>query len=293
MPMLSRASSGLRSTARSVASERSAPACACIFGSGGTTCSTTQMATVASTPMKAKMPAMPIQRYIGGASTSEIANTSPIEAPITAMVLVRCSSRVRSAASAITAAEIAPAPWMKRPRMVSQMSSASAAMKLPSAKRMSPMTMIALAAVAVGGDAVGNLQHALRQAVDAQRDADEREVVAAPQVRGVHREHRQDQEQPQHAQGEDRRPGTGWRGSPPASCANRTTRAACELKKGWRGGAEVPYSSRFDFRAPSVKPARRTLSSQPARSKPWKRSASAVRARTISRTSTSICRATG
>jgi hypothetical protein len=43
----------------------------------------------------------------------------------------------------------------------------------------------------------------LRQAVGAERDADQREVVAARQLRRMHREHRQDQEQAEHAQAED------------------------------------------------------------------------------------------
>ena len=83
-------------------------------------------------------------RYSSGASTSDSAKTRPIEAPIIAIALVRCSSRVRSAASAVTAAEIAPAPWMTRPTMVSQMSSASAAMKLPSANSSRPKTITGL-----------------------------------------------------------------------------------------------------------------------------------------------------
>ena len=43
------------------------------------------------------------------------ANVPPMVIPMIAMALVRWSSRVRSAASAITAAEIAPAPWIIRP----------------------------------------------------------------------------------------------------------------------------------------------------------------------------------
>jgi hypothetical protein len=58
--------------------------------------------------------------------------------PMMAMALVRCSSRVRSAVNAMTAAEIAPAPWMTRPRITMLMSVAIAATKLPMAKMARP-----------------------------------------------------------------------------------------------------------------------------------------------------------
>ena len=89
------------------------------------------MAPAASTPVSVKMPAMPTSVYNAGAPTSDSANISAIELPIAAMVLVRCCSRVRSAAKAVTAAEIAPAPCSARPRMVTQMPWAAAATKLP------------------------------------------------------------------------------------------------------------------------------------------------------------------
>ena len=57
-----------------------------------------------------------------------------------------------------------------------------------------------LSAPAVGGHAVRNLQHALREAVAANRDAHEREIRAAAQRGCVHREHRQDEKEPEHAQ---------------------------------------------------------------------------------------------
>ncbi len=59
-----------------------------------------------------------------------------------AIALVRCSSRVMSAANAITGAEIAPAPWSARPTITMVMSEAQAATKLPSANTSNPMTMI-------------------------------------------------------------------------------------------------------------------------------------------------------
>jgi hypothetical protein len=64
------------------------------------------------------MPERPIRAFSAGAATSERANTRPMLEPISAITLVRCCSRVRSAASAVTAAEMAPAPCRARPTMV-------------------------------------------------------------------------------------------------------------------------------------------------------------------------------
>lgn len=61
-----------------------------------------------------------------------------------AITLVRCSSRVRSAASAVTAAEIAPVPCSTRPAIIQCMSGAQAATKLPSANSSKPKTMTGL-----------------------------------------------------------------------------------------------------------------------------------------------------
>ena len=72
--------------------------------------STTPMETKASTPISVNMPDMPMYLYSSGDSTIEIENVMPMVIPIIAIALVRCSSRVRSAVSAITAALIAPAP---------------------------------------------------------------------------------------------------------------------------------------------------------------------------------------
>ena len=102
------------------------------------------MAASASTPVKMNKPAMPIQPYRTGAPTSDNAKTSPIDEPIIAITLVRCSSRVRSAASAVTAAEMAPAPCNTRPTMTQVMSGAQAATKLPSAKISRPATITCL-----------------------------------------------------------------------------------------------------------------------------------------------------
>ena len=113
-------------------------------GAGGTTWVTRPMAASARIAVSHKMPPMPIAAYSAGAATSEMANTSPIEEPIIAMTLVRCCSRVRSAASAVTAAEIAPAPCRTRPRMVHQMSVARAATAEPKANSSKPVMMTRL-----------------------------------------------------------------------------------------------------------------------------------------------------
>jgi hypothetical protein len=55
---------------------------------------------------------------------------------------------------------------------------------------------------AVGSRAERNLQDRLRKTIGAERDADQREVVAARELRRVQREHREDQKQPEHAQAE-------------------------------------------------------------------------------------------
>ena len=57
------------------------------------------------------------RRSSHGPATIDNANESPIVEPIMAIDLVRCCSRVRSAAAAIKAAEIAPAPCSTRPMM--------------------------------------------------------------------------------------------------------------------------------------------------------------------------------
>ena len=68
------------------------------------------MAPSASTPVSVKMPGTPMIGVSAGAAISESANVAPIVIPMTAIARDRTESRVRSAASAITAAEIAPAP---------------------------------------------------------------------------------------------------------------------------------------------------------------------------------------
>jgi hypothetical protein len=60
-----------------------------------------------------------------------------------------------------------------------------------------------LAPDTVGRQAEGNHQNRLGQAVHAERQADQGMVVAARQMFGIQREHRQDQEHAQHAQAEN------------------------------------------------------------------------------------------
>ena len=110
-PKSSRSSAGLRST-----SLKPLPVClpgaACAVGAGasGTHHSTTAMPPSASAPVSAKMPCSPTAAASSGASTSDSANISAMLPPTSAIALVRTSSRVESASSAVTAAEIAPAP---------------------------------------------------------------------------------------------------------------------------------------------------------------------------------------
>ena len=79
-----------------------------------------------------------------GANTSDSANISAMLPPTNAMALVRTSSRVKSASSAVTAAEIAPAPCSARPATSQFKSGAQAATKLPSANISSPATITRL-----------------------------------------------------------------------------------------------------------------------------------------------------
>ena len=64
--------------------------------------------------------------------------------PMIAMIRRRASSRVRSAASAMIAAAIAPLPCSARPAITCVIDSASAAMMLPAQNRTSPPTMTVL-----------------------------------------------------------------------------------------------------------------------------------------------------
>ena len=126
-------------------------------------------------------------------------------APTSAMALVRTSSRVWSASSAVTAADTAPAPCSERPTMSQPRVGAAAARKLPAANTSRPKMITRLRPSRSEARPNGNLQDALGQAIDAHGHADPGRVVAARIAGRLQREHRQHQEQAQHAGGEDRR----------------------------------------------------------------------------------------
>ena len=96
-----------------------------------------------------------------------------------------------------------------------------------------------LASPAIRRHAEGNLQDRLRKAVCAKRDADEREVVAAGEMRRVHREHRQDEEETEHAQPEHT--GEAHAGAQ-FGCAH-----AFRVQGEVRRESEARYSSKFRF----------------------------------------------
>ena len=64
-----------------------------------------------------KMPDKPTHCSKAAPDAKAMEKDKPILIPIPAMALVRCSSRVKSAVRAITAAEIAPLPCSNRPRI--------------------------------------------------------------------------------------------------------------------------------------------------------------------------------
>ena len=64
----------------------------------------------AKTAVIKKIPGTPIHWLSTGPKIKDIANVIPMVPPIIAIALVRCSSLVRSATKAVTAAETAPAP---------------------------------------------------------------------------------------------------------------------------------------------------------------------------------------
>ena len=81
-----------------------------IFKGVGTTKRTTKIADNDKKPVSIKIPGTPMRRFNTGAPIKDKAKVIPIVAPIMAIALVRCSSLVKSATSAVIAAEIAPAP---------------------------------------------------------------------------------------------------------------------------------------------------------------------------------------
>ena len=67
------------------------------------------------------MPGTPIHALSTGPAMSDAANVRAIVMPMMAIARVRTVSRVRSAVSAMTAAEMAPAPCRQRPTITQPM----------------------------------------------------------------------------------------------------------------------------------------------------------------------------
>ena len=93
--------------------------------------------------------------------------------------LVRTLSRVPSAMKAVTAAEIAPAPWIARPAISQCTLGAQTATPLPTANSARPARITGLRPSRSGRHAERDLQQRLRQAVDAHGQANQRGIVAA------------------------------------------------------------------------------------------------------------------
>ena len=107
-------------------------------GSGGVHHTTTAMHTSASAPVTENRPPRPMRAASNGEATRDSANIRPMLAPTIAIALVRTSSRVWSASSAVTAADTAPAPCNARPAISQPSVGAAEAMKLPAAKTSRP-----------------------------------------------------------------------------------------------------------------------------------------------------------
>ncbi len=84
------------------------------------------------------MPRTPIKAPRSGPRTIETMKVIPIAIPMIAMDFVRTTSLVKSALSAITTEEIAPAPCTALPRQSTSALDASAAITLPTAKIINP-----------------------------------------------------------------------------------------------------------------------------------------------------------
>ena len=113
-------------------------------GSAGTAKPSSARPLIAITSISVKMPGTPIAASSTGASTSASTNDRPMLAPITAMARVRTSGRVRSASSADTAAETAPAPCTQRAMASMVTVCASAPISDPAANSASPTAMTGL-----------------------------------------------------------------------------------------------------------------------------------------------------
>ena len=99
------------------------------------------MITAATTAIKALLqnkPDNPASSAIKGPVNMAMVNAAPMLIPMAAITLLRCSSRDRSAARAITALAMAPQPWNSRPTIIHRMWSDRAAMTLPIANKINP-----------------------------------------------------------------------------------------------------------------------------------------------------------
>ena len=156
-----------------------------------------------------EQPAMPIQRVEQRRATIDSANTRPIDEPIIAITLVRCWSRVRSAASAVTAAEIARRPAARadhhRLHVRGHRRDGAADGEQRAGRRRSP-------ACARNGRRPPRRRESAGRPGSGRRRR--RPCRPGPHCRrracrGRAPQDRQDQEEPQHAQGKDRRQRNG------------------------------------------------------------------------------------
>ena len=97
-----------------------------------------------SAAVSQKMPGTPSAWPSTGPATIETMNDTPMVMPIIAIALVRCSSRVRSAVSAMMAAATAPEPCTTRPMSTPVMESDIAAITLPMANSSMPAAITGL-----------------------------------------------------------------------------------------------------------------------------------------------------
>ncbi len=217
------------------------------------------------------MPSMPIAAYSTGA------------APATARRSARSSRRPSPSpwcaanrgccrrSNAVTAAEIAPAPWIARPtsrrppcrrrrRRSCRARTAAARRRSPACGRTGPTPCRS-----------GRCSSAWVSRRRPARSPTSAALAPPGMPARVHREHRQDQEQSEHAQREDRRQRRCWRATRARSCSRDWE--ASQLGRGGRGDGATRYISRLPF----AHAASRHRRSAPPR---WTRSASAARAPT-------------
>ena len=120
--------------------------------------------------------------------TSESAKVRPIEAPTIAMAFVMTRSRTLSEIIAVTAAEMAPRPLQGAAEHDETDLIGDGREKTPHGEDEKPDDDHGLAAPTVAGDTEGNLQKALRQTVNAEREPHEKLVVASGDLVSVNRE---------------------------------------------------------------------------------------------------------